>query len=160
MPKNLSNVRIQEGADFIGISSKTLRRWEKKGKLVPERSSGNQRYYSKEVLDRFVNSKNIFSITPPAAKPFNIFRWLAIPAVILGLVFLYIYTSGVGFDSPEADNSVLSAETGLSGSVGQTYTFSVNVPTLFNDKVTFKKAITAPNLVTSVNDETGDIELK
>ncbi|MEK7550901.1 MAG: MerR family DNA-binding transcriptional regulator, partial [Patescibacteria group bacterium] len=172
MPKNLSNIRIQEAADFVGVSSKTLRRWEKKGKLVPERSVGNQRYYSKEVLDKFVNSKNLFSITPPVNvnKPFNILKWFAVPAVIAGLaVFAGILNTSeesirppseeFRLDSSEMDGSVLATSTGLSGSVGQTYTFSVNVPALFNDKVTFKKSITAPNLVTSVNDETGDIDL-
>ena len=45
--------RISEAANYLGVSSKTLRRWGKSGKLVALRSSGNQRYYSEEQLSYF-----------------------------------------------------------------------------------------------------------
>lgn len=38
-------VPIKTAADSLGVSTSTLRRWEKTGKLIPERTSGNQRRY-------------------------------------------------------------------------------------------------------------------
>ncbi len=35
-------------ADMIGVSSNTLRNWEREGKLIPLRTKGNQRRYSEE----------------------------------------------------------------------------------------------------------------
>lgn len=48
-----NKVRINEAAKILNVSAETLRNWEKSGKLVPERSSGNQRYYSLIDLQRF-----------------------------------------------------------------------------------------------------------
>jgi DNA-binding transcriptional MerR regulator len=36
--------------NLIGVSSSTLRRWETEGKLIPERTLGNQRIYSEGHL--------------------------------------------------------------------------------------------------------------
>ena len=41
---------IQQAANLLGVSSKTLRRWEAKGFLTPHRTIGNQRRYSKSEL--------------------------------------------------------------------------------------------------------------
>ncbi|MCL4353979.1 tail fiber domain-containing protein [Patescibacteria group bacterium] len=49
--KNLLTVR--EAAKFLGIASKTLRRWEKAGRLVPQRTFGNHRRYKLEQLEDF-----------------------------------------------------------------------------------------------------------
>jgi len=38
-------ITIGEAAGLLGVSNTTLRRWEKSGKLVPERTAGNQRRY-------------------------------------------------------------------------------------------------------------------
>ena len=38
-------ITIGEAAELLGVSNTTLRRWEKSGKLVPERTAGNQRRY-------------------------------------------------------------------------------------------------------------------
>lgn len=38
-------ITISEAADLLGVSNTTLRRWEETGKLVPERTAGNQRRY-------------------------------------------------------------------------------------------------------------------
>ena len=51
MNKNLLN--IQEASKLLGVSKRTLRRWEEKGILVPERTSGSHRRYSREELDKF-----------------------------------------------------------------------------------------------------------
>lgn len=46
-------IRINEAAKILHVSAETLRNWEKSRKLVPERSSGNQRYYSLIELQKF-----------------------------------------------------------------------------------------------------------
>jgi excisionase family DNA binding protein len=38
-------ITIGKAAEVLGVSTSTLRRWESSGKLVPERTSGNQRRY-------------------------------------------------------------------------------------------------------------------
>ena len=51
MNKNL--LTIQKAAHFLGVSTKTLRRWESAGKLVPIRTIGNQRRYTIEELQEY-----------------------------------------------------------------------------------------------------------
>jgi len=46
---------ISEAAKYLGISEDTLRRWERLGKLIPERTLGNSRRYNIEVLDSIKN---------------------------------------------------------------------------------------------------------
>ncbi len=46
-------VRVSEAAKMLGVTAQTLRNWEKAGKLCPERSVGNQRYYLLEQLQQF-----------------------------------------------------------------------------------------------------------
>ena len=56
LPEVLRKVRklsISEAARFLNVSSKTLRRWEKQGILIPERTVGNQRRYSLIQLQEF-----------------------------------------------------------------------------------------------------------
>ena len=48
---------IGQAADLLGISTSTLRRWEREGKLKPERTQGNQRRYSYQELFPNHNSK-------------------------------------------------------------------------------------------------------
>jgi putative resolvase len=42
--------KVAEFGELIGVSSSTLRRWESEGKLLPERTLGNQRIYSESHL--------------------------------------------------------------------------------------------------------------
>src|SRR3989344_9144214 len=49
-PKERPELTIQEAADFLHVSTKTLRRWEEKGILTSARTAGNQRRYTKEQL--------------------------------------------------------------------------------------------------------------
>lgn len=51
---------IGDAAKFIGVSKDTLRRWEKKGKLIAFRSPTNRRYYTQEQLKMIMLGK-----TPP-----------------------------------------------------------------------------------------------
>lgn len=50
---NEDKIRISEAAKILGVTTQTLRNWEKSGKLLPERSAGKQRYYSRETLNKF-----------------------------------------------------------------------------------------------------------
>jgi putative resolvase len=43
-------VGIQEAAKSLGVSAKTLRRWEAKGIISSERTAGNQRRYDLKKL--------------------------------------------------------------------------------------------------------------
>ena len=51
-------LKIGEAADFLKVSTSTLRRWEKSHFLVPTRvSPGGTRYYSEKDLERFVQPR-------------------------------------------------------------------------------------------------------
>lgn len=43
---------VGEVAELVGVSAQTLRVWEQKGLLVPQRSNGRQRLYTSEQLER------------------------------------------------------------------------------------------------------------
>jgi putative resolvase len=42
--------KVSEFGDLVGVSPSTLRRWEEEGKLIPERTLGNQRIYNESHL--------------------------------------------------------------------------------------------------------------
>ncbi|KKU55709.1 MAG: hypothetical protein UX78_C0017G0012, partial [Candidatus Amesbacteria bacterium GW2011_GWA2_47_11] len=63
-----SRLTIQEAAVFLQVSAKTLRRWEKAGFLIPERTPGNQRRYNLQQLKSFSFSKKPV-LTHPAFSP-------------------------------------------------------------------------------------------
>src|SRR3990167_7423386 len=43
-------ISIGKAAELLGVSVQTLRRWEREGKLLPERTSGRQRRYDLSKL--------------------------------------------------------------------------------------------------------------
>ena len=43
--------KVAEFGELVGISPSTLRRWEREGKLIPERTLGNQRIYTEAHLN-------------------------------------------------------------------------------------------------------------
>ena len=47
-------VTITAAAHFLGVSQDTLRRWEKKGALIPRRTVGGHRRYSRKQLERLL----------------------------------------------------------------------------------------------------------
>ena len=47
---------IREAAYFLGVSTKTLRRWEKKGLIKPIRTPGGHRRYNVSSLNEFKQS--------------------------------------------------------------------------------------------------------
>ena len=44
---------IQEAANILGVSTKTLRRWDQGGRFVPTRTAGNQRRYTQDQINEF-----------------------------------------------------------------------------------------------------------
>ena len=48
---------IKDVANILGVSGKTLRRWEEKGILVPHRTPGNQRRYTQDQINNFRQQK-------------------------------------------------------------------------------------------------------
>lgn len=50
-------IKIGEASKFLGVTPQTLRRWEREGRLVPDRKTeGNTRYYD---LDRLLGIREI-----------------------------------------------------------------------------------------------------
>ena len=48
----MSNYKPQEFAEMIGVSVKTLQRWDREGKLISQRTPTNRRYYThKQYVD-------------------------------------------------------------------------------------------------------------
>ena len=60
---------IGGAAEFLGVSIDTLRRWEKKGKVVAFRSPGGHRYFEKEKLKNLFNQKYTRDEPRMTAKP-------------------------------------------------------------------------------------------
>jgi excisionase family DNA binding protein len=169
----LEKNRIKEAADYLGVSTKTLRRWGKSGKLVGKRTFGNQRYYTKEQLERFALVNKLFDNPSPVVssvhRPPVVIKWLVATGLWAFVVFFANYLiqnqtlKKESVDSKlstvsSSNSSVLAASTGLGG-ISDKYTFTVNVPSEFNNPVVFNENITAPNIVTSVNGDTGDVDV-
>jgi len=66
---------IQQAADLLGVSTRTLRRWEERGFLKPQRTIGNQRRYNKtELVELFKKEKgkakpSVESVQAPQETP-------------------------------------------------------------------------------------------
>ena len=76
--QNDQNMNIGKAAKYLGVSVDTLRRWEKKGRLTPDRSPGGHRYFKKENLENLFDKKysrdtlpqvNIASVKPTFVTP-------------------------------------------------------------------------------------------
>ncbi|WP_139193062.1 MerR family transcriptional regulator, partial [Anaerobacillus alkalilacustris] len=48
---------LKEAANILGVSSSTLRRWEKEGKITSTRTSGGHRRYTTEDLSNVNKNK-------------------------------------------------------------------------------------------------------
>jgi putative resolvase len=46
---------INEASKLLGVTKRTLRNWEKKGKISPYRTPGGHRRYDKEELLKVMN---------------------------------------------------------------------------------------------------------
>jgi len=47
-------ISIKEASKILGVSTKTLRRWEKEGKIKPSRTLGNHRRYDKNEILKII----------------------------------------------------------------------------------------------------------
>lgn len=55
----MNSYKVREFAELIGVSIKTLQRWDREGRLKPiSRTPGNRRLYSQEQLDQIRNQRN------------------------------------------------------------------------------------------------------
>ncbi len=88
---------ISQAAKYLGVSSDTLRRWEKAGKIsAPKRTAGGARRYSKELLDQILNVGKEEKAKPskkkaPAGKaPFlvGLIALIITLAILLPILFL------------------------------------------------------------------------
>ncbi len=52
------SIRITEAANFLGVSVKTMQRWDADGRLPACRTPGNHRAYNPSDLERFKNRKD------------------------------------------------------------------------------------------------------
>lgn len=59
--------KIGDFAKLAGVSVSTLRRWESEGRVVPERTLGNQRIYTQEHLAQVRNLEYLKRQTAPKA---------------------------------------------------------------------------------------------
>src|SRR5664279_2586942 len=48
-------IPVQDASKLLGVSIKTLHRWEEKGFLIPHRTAGNQRRYNVDEIEAFKN---------------------------------------------------------------------------------------------------------
>src|SRR3989344_1075256 len=67
---------IQEAGKLLGVSAKTLRRWETRGILIAQRTVGNQRRYLKSQIENFKTYKDLgiqdqFTPSQPQTPPFG-----------------------------------------------------------------------------------------
>ncbi len=50
----VKKLSIAKTAAYLGVTSTTLRRWDKAGKFLARRTSGNQRYYYQQDIDLYL----------------------------------------------------------------------------------------------------------
>ena len=51
-------ISIFKASEILGVSVSTLRRWELEGKLIPQRTLGGHRRYSKEAIEKLYKQSN------------------------------------------------------------------------------------------------------
>ena len=171
MPANKFYLRIQDAAEFLGVSSKTLRRWEASGKLIPIRTRGNQRKYTRLQLENLLVKTHrpvISPIEPSHAELPTFFSqdrvlqnerhslWtdtrpgLTQPAPMLSLPLLLLalaLSAGVGFSGTTKPSPIKNDTRVLAATASNLTTdqyLSISIP------ATFKQNITAPNVIYSI----------
>jgi excisionase family DNA binding protein len=177
LPDNNHLLSIQQAAERLGVSTKTLRRWENRGLITPQRTVGNQRRYTLEQVENFRKtppmkpkpSLGSFQINPqqgPALVP------LGLPLGFLKLLFLSLLIMKlslvVGSPSPAKPASLTQrlTEAGWGGKTSPLpvlgleegvpdFVFSVNVPANFAQDLEVQGDLTAPNILYSVKAGSG-----
>lgn len=56
----MNNITIKKASELLGVATTTLRRWEREGKIMPERTVGGHRRYD---INRLLKKKNYESAT-------------------------------------------------------------------------------------------------
>ena len=150
---------IQDAADRLGVSTKTLRRWETKGLITPHRTVGNQRRYSLTQIDTFQQQSTSQATTPNlkvsstgSLKP------------VLAALFLITLPLASLFFKPKFISPISQSKTNILGqfntsplsptqshvlgnqAIKSDYVFNVNVPASFNDLVSLYSASVSGNL--------------
>jgi len=183
LPRN-NFLTIQEAAKFLGVSPKTLRRWDKEGIFSPQRTAGNQRRYLLSDIEKFKN----FPRTPkkPEEKPKRGPKTYPHLPWFYQILLLTVFLIGLGaadtemvnfppkFLKPSPAPQILSEST--SNILGEkdvvsNFSFNVNVPAVFSQGAKFEKdleiagalkaskitasQITAPNVVYSLSAGSG-----
>jgi excisionase family DNA binding protein len=69
LPNTQTFLTIQDTAKLLKVSTKTLRRWEAKGTLVPVRTSGGHRRYTLPQVKEYKESLKIKKIKPQISGP-------------------------------------------------------------------------------------------
>ena len=157
-------VSIQEAARILGVSTKTLRRWDKKGILTSYRTQGDHRRYPLTQITNFKEQRDLKPIKrdlqtnqkfskelPVLFKSLHSHQKRALVGLWLG--FLLALNLGLAA-SLQKYQSVTNGNKTLTGKVLQAATtlvnprFFINIPTLFRDEVTFEGSITSSELAT------------
>ncbi|MBI2008706.1 MerR family DNA-binding transcriptional regulator, partial [Candidatus Amesbacteria bacterium] len=154
---------IHEAAQILGVSTKTLRRWEKQKLISPDRTPGNQRRYRREqlaVISRHrtiskrlipVDIRQLFKLSPTQKFALSSISALtAISAILLLFNQLGFSLKLPQILRPAPPPAPVSLPTGAvlatESSAGDLI-LKVNVPTLIDSTATVSGHLTAPNIV-------------
>jgi DNA-binding transcriptional MerR regulator len=110
---------ISEASNLLGVSIKTLRRWEKAGRIISSRNSLNQRVYTRDEVQRTKRHQSLEKINPLTSPaylhhPFraSIFKSFLYSAALLGVVANAIMiTAYPKFNIPSIDSELTSLTT-------------------------------------------------
>ena len=56
--KNMRKLKCPEVMQLLGISRRTLVRWDFEGKLVAKRTPSNRRFYTEDQIEELIKSMN------------------------------------------------------------------------------------------------------
>ncbi|MEK7526179.1 MAG: right-handed parallel beta-helix repeat-containing protein [Patescibacteria group bacterium] len=162
---------IAEAADLLGVSTKTLRRWDTSGKLSPTRSEGGHRRYLLKDLEKFIVKAPHLSTTIPAnpiqpaaevefigypnlydqmplANKKLITRYAKVFTAILVAVIAVKFLLPSQY-SQKISKTSKSGPSVLAAQALENPTFGINVDTVFRAGVNFLQGITTPNITVS-----------
>lgn len=138
---------IADAANKLGVSTKTLRRWEKKGIIAPVRTAGNQRRYSVEQLSAVIRKNEV---TPPSAIPVASYlthlkrHWVLGAALATLAVGIGVGRVGPGMVAGVQTEMPLAPtlDAAVLGKMFPDYIFTVNIPSQFSKETHFSSGVT------------------
>jgi len=173
----VQSLSIHEAAQILGVSTKTLRRWEKQKLIAPERTLGNQRRYRQDQLDVILRQRTISKLLIPAgvrklfklssAQKFTLAGIVTLTLISASLLILnqigiqYSFSlklpqlksdihSQTSPNIPFPTGAVLAAQTSSGNLI-----LKANIPTLIDSTATVSGNLTAPNIVYNLLEGTG-----